>query len=47
MKARLILYFLASAILFACHAPVRILSSILGHIRALFVPKSFKSFLGS
>jgi hypothetical protein len=47
MRTRLILYFLATAILFAFHAPVRVLSSLFCRIRTLFVPGLFKSFFGS
>jgi hypothetical protein len=43
MRSRLILYCIASGILLACHAPVRVLASILGGICDL-APATLKSF---
>jgi hypothetical protein len=44
MKARLILYGLASAILFTCQAPVRVLSFVLCALRQFASPSAIKSF---
>jgi hypothetical protein len=44
MKARLILYATASAVLFTCQAPVRVFSSVLCALRQLLSPTAIKSF---